>query len=65
MKAEGPGLSLGKNGMKTDISLECPEGGRHAVSEAALAVAAAHTRAHGDGTVTCIKCGATVSVSPA
>jgi transcription elongation factor Elf1 len=61
MKAEGPGISLGKHGMKTDTSLECSEGGRHAVSEVALASA----KARGSGAVTCIKCGASVSVSRA
>lgn len=59
MKAEGPGLSLKENGMKTDTNLECPEGGRHAVSEAALAMA----KARGNGSVTCIKCGAAIGVS--
>lgn len=58
MKAEGPGLSLKKNGMATSSSLDCPEGGRHAVSEGALAVA----KAKGGGHVTCIKCGSRVSV---
>lgn len=57
MKAEGAGVSLKKQGMKAD-SLECPEGGRHAVSEAALATA----KARGGGKVTCIKCGTQVAV---
>lgn len=59
MKAEGPGVSLKKQGMKSDLPLECPDGGRHAVSEAALATA----KARGEGTVTCIKCGASIGVS--
>jgi transcription elongation factor Elf1 len=58
MKASGPGISLKQQGMKAD-SLECPEGGRHAVSEAALAVA----KARGAGAVTCIKCGSSVGIS--
>lgn len=61
MQAEGPGVSLKKQGMKTPDSLECPEGGRHAVSEASLATA----RARGGGHVTCIKCGAQVAVERA
>lgn len=58
MKASGPGVSLKEGGMKAD-SLECPEGGRHAVSEAALAIA----KARGAGGVTCLKCGTTVGIS--
>lgn len=58
MKAEGPGVSLKKQGLKAD-SLECPEGGRHAVSEAALATAAAR----GGGAVTCAKCGRSVAIN--
>lgn len=57
MKAEGPGVSLKKQGMKAN-SLECPEGGRHAVSEAALAKA----KARGGGTATCAKCGALIAL---
>lgn len=58
MKAEGEGVSLKKQGLKAD-SLECPAGGRHAVSEAALATA----KARGGGEVTCIKCGEPVAIS--
>jgi hypothetical protein len=58
MKAEGPGVSLKQQGMKAD-SLECAEGGRHAVSEAVLATA----KSRGAGAVTCIKCGESIQIS--
>lgn len=58
MKAEGEGVSLRKQGLKAD-SLSCPEGGRHAVSEAALAAA----KARGGGAVTCVKCGRSVAIN--
>lgn len=58
MRAEGPGVSLKQQGMQAD-NLECPEGGRHAVSEAALATA----KARGGGGATCLKCGQTIQIT--
>lgn len=58
MKASGDGISLKKQGLEAD-SLECPAGGHHAVSEAALATA----KARGGGGVLCVKCGRTVAIN--
>jgi transcription elongation factor Elf1 len=51
--SEPEGVSLSKLGLVARDGLDCPEGGLHHVSEAAVIIAAAHD----GGTAHCRKCG--------
>jgi transcription elongation factor Elf1 len=54
------GVSLSKLGLVAPDGLDCPDGGLHHVSEAAVIIAAAHD----GGEARCRKCGQRVELRP-